>query len=176
MLIQATVTSTTKSITQTSSLPSPTNLPTGDHLIEKIAIPLGSITGVSLTSFLTYYFCKRKKQRKAKLMLENNSLAETNDLETQEIELTKKELTTPELNSNFIQPEQNDLSFALSEQNDLSLVQSEQKIELAEAVPVEKLITFTPPTSPVPQTVERISAKQMLLNELKARLIGSEDL
>jgi len=39
-----------------------------------------------------------------------------------------------------------------------------------------ELITFTPPTSPILQVVQKISAKQLHLSELKENLIGHENL
>src|SRR5690349_7565147 len=81
--------STTNSIstsTKNPILPSPTDLPADNHLVEKIAIPVGSISGTGILSFLTYYFCKKRKNQK-KLMLENKLSIENGNLEVHDIEL-----------------------------------------------------------------------------------------
>lgn len=77
--------------TQTNVLPSlnPTNsqLPINDdHLIEKIAIPVGSLTGTGIISGLTYYYCKKRRRMK-----ENNN-DQTKELPSQKLELEDNEI------------------------------------------------------------------------------------
>ena len=149
---ETTTASTITSSTATpTTLPSPTTSSSNDHLVEKIAITVGLVAGISLISGLTYYYCKKKRSRQS--TLEDNSL----QLEEQ---------TSSHHNDLPPLPFDPKFNFEDNQQtNQRSVVDLNYQPQSS---------THTPPLRPVPGLT--FNSRTQLINHLKQKLVSHQQL
>ncbi|WNE40636.1 MAG: hypothetical protein mread185_000093 [Mycoplasmataceae bacterium] len=129
------ITPTSSSSDPTITNPLPTASPNNNdnHLAEKIVIPIATVSGTSLIAGLTYYYCKKRKNKQSasSLSISNNERVEAENSKTEDIELVANELAK-----------------------------------------------LTPPHTPDPQrSPQQLNdPKELLLTQLRNRLIGQEQL
>lgn len=138
----------TPSQTITNSIIVPTD-PPNEHLVEKIVIPIGTVTGTSLIAGLTYYYCKKKRTKKNDLIIANsqNQEAKKNSLKTEFVELKETELE------------------AINENQTIS----RSKVPEISEAKINQLETLNSSSS-------NLSQKELLLVQLRNKLLGNEQL